>query len=60
MAGVTHHVTVLDDGFDFHGERFCSLSEIARKVTGVRDPEGAPKHIRARADWSSCSIIARF
>ena len=34
--GVTHRVTVLDDGFDFHGERFRSLSEIARKITGVR------------------------
>jgi hypothetical protein len=29
-------VTVLDDGFDFDGERFRSLSEIARKITGVR------------------------
>jgi hypothetical protein len=34
--GVTHRVTVLDDGFDFAGERFRSLSEIARKITGVR------------------------
>ena len=34
--GVIHRVTVLDDGFDFHGERFRSLSEIARKITGVR------------------------
>jgi hypothetical protein len=34
--GVTHRVTVLEDGFDFHGERFRSLSEIARKITGVR------------------------
>jgi hypothetical protein len=34
--GVTHRVAVLDDGFDFHGERFRSLSEIARKITGVR------------------------
>jgi len=25
--GVTHRVTVLDDGFDFDGERFRSLSE---------------------------------
>ena len=30
--GVTHRVTVLDDGFDFDGERFRSLSEIARKI----------------------------
>ena len=34
--GVTHRVTVLDDGFDLHGERFRSLSEIARKITRVR------------------------
>jgi hypothetical protein len=34
--GVSHRVTVLDDGFDFRGERFRSLSEIARKITGVR------------------------
>jgi hypothetical protein len=34
--GVTHRVSVLDDGFDFHGKRFGSLSEIARKITGVR------------------------
>jgi len=34
--GVTHCVTVLDDGFDFDGERFRSLSEIARKISGVR------------------------
>jgi len=34
--GVTHRVTVLDDGFDFAGERFRSLSQVARKITGVR------------------------
>ena len=34
--GITHRVTVLDDGFDFHGERLRSLSEIARRITGVR------------------------
>ena len=34
--GVTHRVTVLDDGFDFAGERFRSLSEVARKITSVR------------------------
>jgi Protein of unknown function (DUF2924) len=30
--GVTHRVTAVDDGFDFDGERFRSLSEIARKI----------------------------
>ncbi len=34
--GVTHRVTVLHDNFDFHGKRVGSLSEIARKSTGVR------------------------
>ena len=34
--GVTHRVSVLDDGFYFKGKRFGSLSEIARKITGVR------------------------
>ena len=34
--GVSYRVTVLDDGFDFQGKRFRSLSEIARKITGVR------------------------
>ena len=34
--GVSNRVTILDDGFDFRGERFRSLSEIARKITGVR------------------------
>jgi Protein of unknown function (DUF2924) len=34
--GVSYRVTVLDDGFDFQGKRCGSLSEIARKITGVR------------------------
>ena len=34
--GVTHRVSVLDDGFYFKGKRCGSLSEIARKITGVR------------------------
>jgi hypothetical protein len=34
--GVSHRVTMLDAGFDFQGKRFGSLSEIARKITGVR------------------------
>jgi Protein of unknown function (DUF2924) len=34
--GVLHHVDVLDDGFAYRGERFDSLSEIARRITGTR------------------------
>jgi hypothetical protein len=32
--GVTLQVKVLDDGFEFEGENFKSLSAVARKVTG--------------------------
>ncbi len=34
--GVTHSVTVLDDGFDWRGNRYASLSQIAREITGAR------------------------
>ncbi len=31
-----HRVTVLDDGFDWRGNRYTSLSQIARAITGAR------------------------
>ncbi len=34
--GVRHRVQALDDGFEYSGERFASLSEVARKITGTR------------------------
>ena len=34
--GKTHRVTVLDDGFEYDGHAFASLSEIAREITGTR------------------------
>jgi hypothetical protein len=34
--GVTHEVTVADDGVLFRGERHRSLSEVARLITGAR------------------------
>jgi hypothetical protein len=36
FRGAEHQVTVLEGGFDYQGERFASLSEIARKITGTR------------------------
>jgi hypothetical protein len=33
--GVRHEVIVRDDGFDYAGERYDSLSAIARKITGT-------------------------
>ena len=34
--GVRHEVRVLEDGFSYMGERFGSLSEVARRITGTR------------------------
>ena len=34
-GGVEHRVTVLDDGFEYRGERYSSLSKIAREITGT-------------------------
>jgi hypothetical protein len=34
--GVQHRLTVLEDGVQFGNERYRSLSEVARKITGSR------------------------
>lgn len=34
-AGRTHTVIVLEDGFDYGGERYSSLTQIAAEVTGA-------------------------
>jgi hypothetical protein len=34
--GETHSVTVLGDGFAYQGQRYRSLSQIARRITGTR------------------------
>jgi hypothetical protein len=33
---VEHCVTVLDDGFEYQGSKYRSLSAIARAITGTR------------------------
>ena len=33
--GVEHRVTVLNDGFDYNGARYRSLSQIASEITGA-------------------------
>jgi len=35
-GGAEHKVTVLDDGFEYQGEHFTSLSVIASKIVGTR------------------------
>ena len=34
--GHVHTVSVLDDGFEYQGERYPSLTRIARRITGVQ------------------------
>ncbi len=34
--GRTHHVTVLEKGFEYRNTRYLSLSRIAREITGTR------------------------
>jgi hypothetical protein len=34
-GGRTHTVIVLDDGFEYDGERYRSLTVIARRITGA-------------------------
>jgi hypothetical protein len=34
--GVEHCVTVIEDGFEYQGRRFKSLSAVARTITGTR------------------------
>jgi hypothetical protein len=34
-AGQMHTVVVLDNGFDYDGERYPSLSKIAARITGA-------------------------
>ncbi len=35
-GGVVHQVIVGEDGFDYRGTRYASLSRIAREITGTR------------------------
>jgi hypothetical protein len=34
--GLVHTVSVLDDGFEYQGERYLSLTRIARRITGAQ------------------------
>lgn len=36
FKGVTHRVAVMDDGFEYRGQRHKSLSEIAKLITGTK------------------------
>ena len=34
--GVIHRVGVMDDGFEYDGQRYSSLSKVARRIAGTR------------------------
>lgn len=34
--GDDHHVTAQEQGFEYQGQRYASLSEVARRITGTR------------------------
>jgi len=34
--GISHEVTVLDDGVHYQGQRYRSLSQVAQKITGAK------------------------
>lgn len=34
--GEVHQVVVLENGFEYNGQRYASLSEIARRITGTQ------------------------
>jgi len=36
--GIVHEVKVLEEGFEYAGERYASLSEVARKIIGTDQP----------------------
>ncbi|HEX8415149.1 MAG TPA: DUF2924 domain-containing protein [Sphingomicrobium sp.] len=35
-GGTSHHVLILDDGYLYQEQRYSSLSEIARQITGAK------------------------
>ena len=36
FGGITHEVKTLQDGFEYNGQKFKSLSAVAREITGTR------------------------
>ena len=49
-GGIDHQVTVLgEDGFEYRGQRYASLSVIAREITGTRWSGPAFFGLRSRA-----------
>ncbi|MBA3670231.1 MAG: DUF2924 domain-containing protein [Sphingomonas sp.] len=59
--GQTYRVTALDEGFMWNEQRFESLSEIARAITGVRwsGPRFFGLKQRRRSGQNSASELAR-
>ncbi len=54
--GMTHTVIVLDDGFEYAGERYRSLTEIAKRITGAH--WSGPRFFRIRKPRAPSGAVA--
>jgi hypothetical protein len=57
--GVTHMVLIHADGIEWRGQRYRSLSLVARKITGARTPRLNISVVIRPASTSPLSLIAR-
>ena len=55
-GGKTHTIIVLDDGFDYEGERYRSLTQIATRITGVH--WSGPRFFGIRKQASRATLAA--
>jgi hypothetical protein len=53
--GVTHTVIVLDDGFEHLGQRYRSLTEIAKQITGAH--WSGPRFFRTRKPAAGPAVV---
>lgn len=57
--GKTHTVIILDDGVEWRGQRYASLSVVARQITGARWSGPRFFGLKTRADDTSSSSQVR-
>jgi len=53
-GGVKHQVVVLESGFSFRGQRYRSLSQVARLITGSRWSEPLLFGLKTRPKEHAC------
>ena len=55
-GGATHTVVVVEDGFEYDGERYPSLTQIATRITGAH--WSGPRFFRVRHRPSRSAVAA--